>query len=98
MSKTNQPTQATVFCGIDVSAATLNAAVQQEDHRFEERIFDNSASGHKALIAWLLKRSPVMLPIPGTSKVSHLEQNMGAAQIQLSADEFASLDRAHLEK
>ena len=56
MSKTNQPTQATVFCGIDVSAATLNAAVQQEDHRFEERIFDNSASGHKALIAWLLKR------------------------------------------
>ena len=56
MSKTNQPTQATVFCGIDVSAATLNVAVQQEDHRFEERIFDNSASGHKALIAWLLKR------------------------------------------
>ena len=56
MSKTNHPTQATVFCGVDVSAATLNVAVQQEDHRFEERIFDNSASGHKALIAWLLKR------------------------------------------
>ena len=56
MSKTNHPTQATVFCGVDVSAATLNVAVQQEDHRFEERIFDNSASGHKALIAWLHKR------------------------------------------
>ena len=56
MSKTDQPTQPTIFCGVDVSAATLNVAVQQEDHRFEERIFDNSASGHKALIAWLHKR------------------------------------------
>jgi len=56
MSKPNQPAQATVFCGIDVSAATLNVVVQQEDHRFEERVFDNSASGHKALIAWLHKR------------------------------------------
>jgi transposase len=56
MSKRNQPIQATVFCGIDVSAATLNIAVQQEDHRFEERVFDNNASGHKALIAWLHKR------------------------------------------
>jgi transposase len=56
MSKTNQPAQATVFCGVDVSAATVNVAVQQEDHRFEERVFDNSASGHKALIAWLYKR------------------------------------------
>ncbi len=55
MSKPTQPQQAMVFCGIDVSAATLAVAVEQEDQRFEERIFDNSAGGHKALIGWLGK-------------------------------------------
>ena len=45
-------------------------------------------------LAWLLKRSPVMLPIPGTGKVAHLEENVGAAAIMLSDDEFATLDRA----
>jgi pyridoxine 4-dehydrogenase len=44
-------------------------------------------------LAWLLKRSPVMLPIPGTSKVAHLEENVGAVEIQLSDEEFATLDR-----
>ena len=43
-------------------------------------------------LAWLLKRSPVMLPIPGTSRVSHLEENVAAADIALSDDEFAALD------
>lgn len=49
-------------------------------------------SGQIAL-AWLLKRSPVMLPIPGTSKVAHLEENVAAASVTLSDAEFASLDR-----
>ena len=49
-----------------------------------------ATSGQIAL-AWLLKRSPVTLPIPGTSKVAHLEENMGAAEITLSNGEFASL-------
>ena len=40
------------------------------------------------------KRSPVMLPIPGTGKVAHLEENVGAAAIKLSDEEFAALDRA----
>jgi len=44
-------------------------------------------------LAWVLKRSPVMLPIPGTSKVAHLEDNVGAAGIALSDQEFADLDR-----
>jgi aryl-alcohol dehydrogenase-like predicted oxidoreductase len=43
-------------------------------------------------LAWLLHRSPVMLPIPGTSRVDHLEENMAAAGIALSADEWAALD------
>jgi aryl-alcohol dehydrogenase-like predicted oxidoreductase len=45
-------------------------------------------------LAWLLRRSPVMLPIPGTSSVAHLEENMQAATLQLSDDEFSEIDRA----
>ncbi|MBX3208379.1 MAG: aldo/keto reductase [Labilithrix sp.] len=44
-------------------------------------------------LAWTLKRSSVMLPIPGTSKVAHLEQNVAAAELTLSDEEFAALDR-----
>jgi pyridoxine 4-dehydrogenase len=47
-------------------------------------------------LAWILKRSPVMLPIPGTSKVAHLEENVAAAAIDLSDEEFAALNRAGL--
>lgn len=42
-------------------------------------------------LAWLLKRSKVMLPIPGTSKVKHLEENMGGAGIALTDEEFAEI-------
>jgi len=52
----------------------------------------NATPGQIAL-AWLLKRSPVMLPIPGTSKAAHLEENVGAAEIKLSDEEFTALDR-----
>jgi pyridoxine 4-dehydrogenase len=45
-------------------------------------------------LAWMLKRSPVMLPIPGTSKVAHLEENVAAVAVQLSDEDFASLERA----
>ena len=43
-------------------------------------------------LAWVLKRSPVMLPIPGTSKADHLAENVAAAALQLSDDDFAVLD------
>ena len=46
---------------------------------------------HAKALAWLLKRSPVMLPIPGTSKVKHLEENMRAREIRLSEKEFREL-------
>jgi pyridoxine 4-dehydrogenase len=60
---------------------------------------DAIAKAHRATpaqitLAWLLRRSPVMLPIPGTSKVAHLEENVAAAAIELSDDEFATLDDA----
>jgi aryl-alcohol dehydrogenase-like predicted oxidoreductase len=51
----------------------------------KERKIDNN----EAALAWLLARSPVMLPIPGTSQVKHLEDNVGAARIKLTADEMA---------
>jgi aryl-alcohol dehydrogenase-like predicted oxidoreductase len=64
----------------------------------EGSALDTIARRHKAspgqiALAWLLKRSPVMLPIPGTGKVKHLEENVGAAAIKLSDGEFAELDR-----
>ena len=42
-------------------------------------------------LAWLLQRSPVMLPIPGTSRVTHLEENVAAASVQLTAQELHQL-------
>ncbi|MGH3638583.1 MAG: aldo/keto reductase [Mycobacterium sp.] len=42
-------------------------------------------------VAWLLKRSPVMIPIPGTSSVAHLDENVSAAEVTLSDDEFEAL-------
>lgn len=44
-------------------------------------------------LAWLLRRSKVMLPIPGTSSVKHLEENMGGAGIRLTDEEFAAIGR-----
>ncbi len=45
-------------------------------------------------LAWLLQRSPVLLPIPGTSKVAHLEENIAAAQLELSAQEWVEVEAA----
>ena len=62
-------------------------------------IMDKIAAAHQVSVgaialAWLLKRSPVMLPIPGTSKVHHLEENMAAGGVALSDEEFTLLNRA----
>ncbi|MEU5642133.1 aldo/keto reductase [Streptomyces milbemycinicus] len=52
------------------------------------------ASPSQLALAWLLRRSPVALPIPGTSSVSHVEENIRAAQITLSDTEFQALSQA----
>jgi aryl-alcohol dehydrogenase-like predicted oxidoreductase len=62
-------------------------------------LLDKIAEAHKVTagaiaLAWLLKRSPVMLPIPGTSKRKHLEENMAGAGVKLTDEEFKSLDSA----
>ena len=50
------------------------------------------ASPSQVALAWLLHRSPVMLPLPGTSSVAHLEENTAAAGIELSAEDVEALD------
>ena len=52
------------------------------------------ATPSQVALAWALKRSPIILPIPGTSKVAHLEENVAAAGLVLSDEDFAALDKA----
>ncbi|WP_043803295.1 aldo/keto reductase [Deinococcus gobiensis] len=56
------------------------------------------ASPSQVALAWVLRRSPVMLPIPGTGKVKHLEENVAAAGLTLSDEDFAALDRVGQEE
>jgi pyridoxine 4-dehydrogenase len=49
------------------------------------------ASPMQVALAWLLRRSPVMLPIPGTSSVTHLEENIAAASLRLTDEEYAGI-------
>jgi pyridoxine 4-dehydrogenase len=62
-------------------------------------VLDTAAKKHDASIsqlalAWLLHRSPVMLPIPGTSSVKHLEENTAAASLKLSESEWKEIEKA----
>ena len=62
-------------------------------------VLDQAAKRHGATVAqlslaWLLFHSPVMMPIPGTSSVKHLEENIGAAEVHLSADEWQAIEKA----
>ena len=54
----------------------------------------HGATAGQVALAWLLRRSPVMLPIAGTSSVEHLEENIAAATLELSDEEVAALDSA----
>ncbi len=68
------------------------APIQDTDARVLWDLADrHRATPHQVVLAWLLTRSPAMLPIPGTGSVAHLEENLGAAGLQLSADEVAAL-------
>lgn len=55
------------------------------------------ATPTQVALAWLLAHSPVMLPIPGTSKVKHLEENLGAVALELAPAELAELDQVATE-
>ena len=57
----------------------------------EEVARRHDATPGQVALAWLLRRSPVMLPIPGTSSVQHFEENLAAAELSLGEDELAGL-------
>ena len=58
----------------------------------------HGATPSQIAVAWLLQRSPVIIPIPGTSKVAHLEENVKAGEIELTDAEFAALDQVGLRR
>ncbi|HEX2714147.1 MAG TPA: aldo/keto reductase, partial [Candidatus Acidoferrales bacterium] len=62
-------------------------------HMLDQIARAHQATPHQVAIAWLLKRSPVMLPIPGTSSVKHLEENVAGASLKLSDEEYQRLSR-----
>jgi aryl-alcohol dehydrogenase-like predicted oxidoreductase len=59
----------------------------------DEQARKNSVTVGQLSLAWLLRRSPVMLPIPGTSKVAHVEENCAAAHIAIDDETFKTLDQ-----
>ena len=66
-------------------------------------VLDEVAKRHEASVAqlalaWLLHRSPVLLPIPGTSSVEHLEENVEASDLELTDDEWAAIEEAAKKK
>ncbi len=72
----------------------LNAGRLMGTSLLDDAAAELDATPAQVALAWLLKRSPVMLPIPGTSKVANLEQNVGAAHVEMPDDVFERLDRA----
>jgi pyridoxine 4-dehydrogenase len=69
-------------------APTARAGVRDAVTAVADRLH---ATRTQVALAWLLHRSPVMVPIPGTSSLPHLEDNIAAASLSLSADDFAQL-------
>lgn len=61
---------------------------------FDEHIVSTDASIYSIALAWLLHRSPMLLPIPATTKIEHLAENMRASEIALSDEEVAMIPRA----
>ncbi|WP_273836331.1 aldo/keto reductase [Halococcus sp. PRR34] len=58
----------------------------------DEVATNHDATEYQVGLAWLLQHSPVMLPIPGTSSVDHLEENVAASEIDLTDDEIATIE------
>lgn len=67
-------------------------ALAKDDGKLAKLAAELGATPAQVALAWLLKRSPVVLPIPGTKSIAHLEENLGAASVELSADDFHSLE------
>lgn len=69
-------------------------ALARPGGKLDEAAKKHGATVSQLSLAWLLHRSPVMLPIPGTSSVNHLEENVAAADVKLSDTEWSELEQA----
>ncbi|HVX39369.1 MAG TPA: aldo/keto reductase, partial [Gemmatimonadaceae bacterium] len=74
-----------------IESSSDNANAQEVIERVGKR---HNATAMQVALAWLLARSPAMLVIPGTSKVDHLEENVRAAEIELSDEDLRELEAA----
>ncbi len=72
-----------------------SGALSGPDSPMGSVVADTGATPTQVALAWLLHRSPVMLPIPGTKSVAHVEENCEAATLQLTDDQMAVLDAIH---
>jgi pyridoxine 4-dehydrogenase len=66
-------------------------SLAERDLELDQIAAAHGATRAQVALAWLLHRSPVMVPIPGTASLSHLEENVGAAELQLTGDELRRL-------
>jgi pyridoxine 4-dehydrogenase len=69
-----------------------NSSLRKTDNPLEAEAKRLNVSVVQLALAWLLQKSPVMLPIPGTSSLAHLEENVAAEKLQFSADEWRRID------
>jgi len=77
-----------------INAGKLLKPEQPFSQMLSRMATQHSASAAQISLAWLLQRSPVMLPIPGTSKIAHLEENIAASSLKLSAEDITELEQA----
>lgn len=75
-------------------APVASGKLAQSGGKLDAAAKQHGATVSQLSLAWLLHHSPVMLPIPGTSSIEHLEENMKAADLQLSDSEWAELEAA----
>jgi pyridoxine 4-dehydrogenase len=66
-------------------------ALSKSDKSLEAEAKRRNYNPVQLVLAWLLQKSPVMLPIPGTANIAHLEENMSAAKIYLSPEEWKKI-------
>jgi pyridoxine 4-dehydrogenase len=69
-----------------------NPSLRKTGNALEAEAKRHNVSVVQLALAWLLQKSPVMLPIPGTSSLAHLEENMAAEKLQLSPDEWKKIE------
>ena len=69
-----------------------NPSLRKTGNVLEAEAKRHNVSVVQLALAWLLEKSPVMLPIPGTSSLAHLEENMAAEKLQLSAEEWKKIE------